>query len=99
MSRKYVELMERIAKVIENKTISLPPKKARDYEKGDYTPMFSLINRKGELLCMWCSNRKKDDVEIARFRNIEEGFDVEPKSPQSWDAVTLKVMHSLGLEL
>ena len=95
----FLDLMLKIEKVIENKTISLPAKKAEDYEKGIYHPMFSLINRGGELLCMWCSNRKKDDIEIARFRNIEKGFDTDTKSPRSWDKITLMVMHSLKLEL
>lgn len=100
MSKGYEELMLRIERAVKNRTISfLPPKKAMAYEKGEYHPMFSLINRNGELLCMWCSNRKEGDIEICRFGRIEEGFDTDPDSPRSWEVVTLKVMHSLGLEL
>lgn len=99
MSSKYIKLMDKIAEVIKNRTIVTTPKKTREYEAGVYSPMFSLINRDGELLCIWCSNRKEGDIEIARFRDIDKGFDVDSKSPRSWDAVTLKVMHSLKLEL
>lgn len=107
MSEEFQRLTQRIAEAIEKRTIITTPKKTGDYEKGIYNPFFSLIIRDGELLCIWCGNIKKPnkktdkdgDIEIGRFRNIEQGFDTDPKSERSWDVVTLKVMHSLGLKL
>ncbi len=106
MSQGFVDLQNRIAEAIKNRTIELPAKKVKDYESGAYKPMFSLINRGGELLCTWCSNRRRPDVngkggdvEIVRFRDIGQGLDTDSNSPRSWEVVTLKVMHSLGLEL
>lgn len=106
MSAEFQELQNKIAEVIKNRTIVTTTKKTREYEKGIYHPFFSLINRNGELLCIWCSNIIRPDEkgnggdkEIARFRNIEQGFDTDMNSPRSWDAVALKVMHSLGLNL
>lgn len=105
MSREFQDLQSKIAEAIENRTIITTPKKTGEYERGIYKPFFSLIVRKGELLCVWCGNIKKPDkegkggdIEIDRFRNIEEGFDTDYKSPRGWDAITLKAMRALGLK-
>lgn len=104
MSRAFQELMNKIGAAIEKRTISLPLKKAKDYEEGKYKPFFSLIDRDGELLCMWCGNRQRPnhkgeggDIEIVRFK--ETGFATSMDDPKNWDSVTLKVMHHFGMQL
>lgn len=106
MGKEFQKLMEKIAKAVEGRTISLGPKKAKAYENGTYCPFFSLIDRGGELLCMWCGNRRRPnkngedgDVEIVRFRRPELGFATDGQDPLSWDNVTLAVMRHFKLKL
>jgi len=99
MSRKYQELMERIAKAIENRTIITTATKTKLYEQGAYKPFFSLIERDGELICVWCSNVKAGDKKLSDRLQLKIGLPTSKDDPKGWDAVTLKVMHSLGLKL
>lgn len=98
MSQEFQELMNKIAKAIENRTIITTAKKTKAYELGFYNPFFSLIIRDDELLCIWCSNIKPKDKEIIRLQ-LRNGLPTSKDDPKGWDAVTIKVMHSLGLKL
>lgn len=98
MSQEFQELMDKIAKAIENRIIITTAKKTKLYEQGLYNPFFSLIERDGELVCIWCSNIKDEEKEIIRLQ-VKDGLPTSKDDPKSWDAVTIKVMHSLGLKL
>ena len=89
--------MDKIAKAIENKTIITTAKKTKLYELGLYNPFFSLIERDGELICIWCSNVKNGEKEIIRLQ-LKGGLPTSKDNPKGWDAITLEVMHSLKLE-
>ena len=99
MSQKYQRLMDKIALAIKNRTIITTPQKTKLYEQGLYNPFFSLIERDGELICVWCSNVKLKDRELSGRLQLRNGLPTSKDDPKGWDAVTLKVMHSLGLEL
>lgn len=99
MSQEYEDWMKKIATVIENREIHLPPQKLKDYEDGEYHPVFSLIDRGGELICLWCSNRKKPnangeggDIEIVRIPRPDLGLFTDSDEDASWQKITLKVM-------
>ncbi len=108
MSKEFQCLLMDIADVIEKRTIVFGnstehQKLAERYDDGDYRPMFSIVNRDNKLLCIWCRNRERHrndkgilvaEPELARIKVRDEGFDSE-----EWDALTLKVMHGLGLKL
>ena len=59
MSALFQEWQRKIADAIASRTISIGPKKAQEYEAGHYHPFFSLVDRQGELVCIWCRNIKK----------------------------------------
>ena len=99
MSREFQELIPKVEKAIKEFTISLPTKKIDAYEGGEYKPFFSLVDRGGKLLCMWCGNRRKPDkngkggdVEICRIRQPELGLPTDVDDPKGWDKITLKVL-------
>ena len=96
---EFVKLMGKVAKAIESRQISLPPQKAKLYEAGAYNPQFSLIDREGELICIWCSNIKDGDKEIVRIGNVAKGLKSDMNDPAGWDKVTTKVMNYYGLKL
>ena len=108
MSIEFQELLIKVAKVVENRTVvfgnsTTHQKLAQRYDDGEYNPFFSIVLRDGELRCIWCQNRQKHrndkgelipEPELARFKPRPEGFGNE-----EWDALTLEIMHGLKLKL
>ena len=103
MTPEYLKAQDMIQDAIANKTISLPAKLARRYEKNDYNPRFALADREGKLICIWCSNKKRAnregkgaDIEIVRLsnRDVTEGLAVNDLCGKgtSWPEVTRAVM-------
>ena len=106
MSQEFQILMEKIAKIIEARTIILGPKKAKAYQAGVYHPYFSLIVRKGELMCIGYINRVRDclkkednDNVLFTFRDCGKGLATDKDDPKGWDAVTLIVMNFYNLKM
>jgi len=103
MTPEYLKAQEMIQGAIAHKVISLPTRLAKRYERNDYNPRFALADRDGQLICIWCGNKKKankkgkgGDVEIVRLsnRDVTEGLLVEDKNGRgnSWPEVTRAVM-------
>lgn len=95
METIFPNLMQKVSRAIDNRTIKLSPKKATKFEAGMYNPFFSLLDRDGELLCMFCGNRRKPnakgeggDIEILRIRKPEDGLSTDIKDPAGWNKVT-----------
>ncbi len=107
MSIEFENLKVKVGIVIEKRQIVLPTKKAAEYEAGTYNPYFVLCDRDGELICIWCGNKKfvrqfKDnkmvrvytDKEIYRFRARDEGYDSD-----EWNDMTLAVWKFYDMKL
>lgn len=90
---EFLELKNEIGLAIENKTIEFDTSKqhlnyAERYEKDKFRPGFAIIDKDGELKCMWCQNRPRKIAEIVRlnFTQASNGLTAE-----EWEDVALAI--------